>query len=57
MEKDDVIESEKCANPSCGRTPAPGSRFCDNCELEWALYHRELRGSDHEEEGVAVESR
>lgn len=56
MEKD-VKEKEKCANPACGRKAAAGREYCDNCELEWTLYRRDLRGADREKEGPAVESR
>jgi hypothetical protein len=57
MEENDVTGNEKCANPTCGRKASPGGRYCDNCELEWTLYRRDLREGDREEEGVAVESR
>lgn len=60
MEKKEVTKvSEKCANPACGRTAASGGRFCDNCELEWTLYRRDLRGDGREEEkeGLVLESR
>ena len=49
--------SAKCENPGCGRHAASGSRFCETCELEWALYRRDLRRGDREKESLAVESR
>lgn len=56
MEKDSKTR-EECANIGCGRPAAPDSPYCDNCGLEWALYRRDLRDGDREEEGLAVESR
>ena len=49
--------SVKCGNPGCDRGAAPGSRLCETCELEWALYRRDLREGDREKESLAVESR
>lgn len=51
---------KKCANPGCGRTTAAGKQYCDNCELEWTLYRRDLRdlnGREREKEGLVLESR
>ncbi len=59
MEK--VRETEtKCANPGCGRAATAGKQYCDNCELEWTLYRRDLRdpyGREREKEGLVLESR
>lgn len=55
--EEDVNESEKCANPGCGRIAASRSLYCETCELEWILFRRDLRGGNREKEGLAVESR
>lgn len=47
----------RCENPGCGRFVASGRRLCETCELEWALYRRDLRDDDREKESLAVESR
>ncbi|MFN2387126.1 MAG: hypothetical protein ABR576_12735 [Thermoanaerobaculia bacterium] len=38
-------EQRTCANANegCTREQSDGRRFCDTCELEWALYRRDLR--------------
>jgi hypothetical protein len=36
-------QQRTCANEGCPREPAEGRRLCDTCELEWALYRRDLR--------------
>lgn len=51
--------NEKCANPACGRRVDSGSLYCENCEIEWTLYRRDLRGGDREKEKevLVLESR
>ena len=51
-----VNENASCANPGCGRTAGPESRWCETCELELMLYRRDLRAGA-EKESPAVESR
>ena len=42
-----------CVNEGCGR-PAEGA-LCDECALEWALFHREQRdGVGPADPGVAL---
>lgn len=56
MEKHEQTE-KRCANSGCGRNVAAGKRYCDNCELEWTLYRRDLRDRDREKEVLALKSR
>ena len=32
-----------CGNEGCLRKASDGRSFCDTCDLEWALYRRDLR--------------
>lgn len=59
MEKERAEMNEKCANPACGRRVDSGSLYCENCEIEWTLYRRDLRGGDREKEKevLVLESR
>jgi hypothetical protein len=43
-------ETSRCENPGCGRVVASGRRWCENCELEWTLYRRDLRENDREKD-------
>ena len=33
----------RCVNEACPRTAEPGERYCNECGLERALFHRERR--------------
>lgn len=39
-------EERRCANEGCERTAEPDSLLCSDCNLEWSLFHREVRIDD-----------
>ena len=41
--KNEKEQPRSCANEGCVRQASDGRTFCDHCDLEWALYRRDLR--------------
>jgi len=43
-------ENGSCSNEGCGRPAA--STYCEACELEWSLFHREARPGPKRDSGA-----
>jgi hypothetical protein len=35
-----------CSNPGCDRPAQDDSSLCGSCDLEWSLFHREVRSHE-----------
>jgi hypothetical protein len=45
-------ESGTCSNEGCGRLAA--ATYCEACELEWSLFHREARTRPKRDSGAVA---
>ncbi len=52
--KDSRDKKTRCANEGCRKPAEEGSLFCASCGLEWALFHRDVRGQKQELPGVRL---
>jgi hypothetical protein len=45
--KNEEEEKKPCANEECPRPAESGEDFCETCDLEWNLLHRDKRPDGH----------
>jgi hypothetical protein len=39
-------DAKTCSNPGCGRPAEGNGPLCASCDLEWSLFHREIRSHE-----------
>jgi len=44
--KKESEDPKTCSNPGCGQPAENDNSLCDSCDLEWSLFHREVRAEE-----------